>query len=76
MQQSTAPWCLFDSITREVSSTNVTLGYLPLEATGKRLGEEKAQFDCLDGSCIQGFGNAWHQGYGKTQWRDPLSGAW
>ena len=74
-QQSTAPWCLFDSITREVGSTNVALGHSPSEATGERLGEEEAQFDCFDGSCIRGFGNARHQGYGKTRWRDPSSGA-
>ena len=74
-QQNTAPWCLFDSITREVGSTDVALGHLLLEATGKRLGEEEAQLDCFDGSCIRGFGNARYQGYGKTWWRDPLSGA-
>ena len=60
---------------REVGSTDVALGHSPLEATGEGLGEEEAQFDCFDGSCIRGFGNAWHQGYGKTRWRDPLSGA-
>ena len=51
---------------REVGSTNVALGYSPLEATGKGLGKEEAQFDCFDESCIRGFNNAWHQGYGKT----------
>ena len=60
MQQSTAPWCLFDSTTREVGYTNVALGYSPLEATDKKLGEEKAQFNCFDGFYIQGFGNTWH----------------
>ena len=68
-------WCLFDSIIKEVGSTNIALGYSPLEATGKELDEEKAQFDCFDGSCIWGFGNTRHQGYGKTRWRDPSSGA-
>ena len=66
-QQSTALWCLFDSTTREVDSTDIALRHSPLEATGKRFGEEEAQFDCFDGSCIWGFGNAQHQGYGKTQ---------
>ena len=74
MQQSTAPEYLFDSTTREVDNTNVTLGHSPLEATGKELGKEEVQFNCFDRSCIRGFGNAWHQGYGKTRWRDPLSG--
>ena len=75
-QQSTAPWCLFDSTIREVGSINVALRYSPLEATGEGHGEEEAQFDCFDGSCIWGFGNARHQGYGKTRWRDLSSGAW
>ena len=60
-------WCLFNSTTREVGSTNVALGHLPLEATSKGLGKEKAQFDYFDGFCIRGFGNARHRGYGKTQ---------
>ena len=66
-QQNTALWYLFDSTTREVGSTNVDLGHSLLEATGKRLDEEEAQFDCFDRSCIRGFGNVWHQGYGKTR---------
>ena len=66
MQQSTAFWCLFDSITREASSTNVALRLLLLEATSKRLGEEEVQFNCFDESYIHGFGNTWHQGYCKT----------
>ena len=66
MQQSTASWCLFDSTTKEVGSTDVTLGYLPLGATDKGLGEEEALYDCFNGSWIQGFGNARHQGYGKA----------
>ena len=60
---------------REVSSTNIALGYLLLEATGKGLGEEEAHFDCFNGSCIQGFSNARHQGYGKIQWHNPLNRA-
>ena len=46
------PWYLFDSTTGEVNSTNVTLGYLTLKATGKRLGEKEAQFDCFNKSYI------------------------
>ena len=61
---------------RKVDSINIALGHSLLEAIGKRLGEEETQFDCFDKSCIRGFGNARHQGYGKTRWRDPLSGAW
>ena len=57
---------LFDSIIRKVSSTNVALKYLPLEAIGKELGKKKAQFNCFDRSCIQGFGNVQHQDYSKT----------
>ena len=41
MQQSTASWCLFDTNTREVGSTNITLGHSVLEVTSKRFGEEK-----------------------------------
>ena len=51
-QQNMASWCLFDSTTREVGSTNIVLRHSPLEATGKRLDEEKAPFNCFDGSCI------------------------
>ena len=75
-QQSTAPWCLFNSITRKVGSTNVALGHSSSEATSKRLGKEETQFDYFDGSCIQGFGNTRHLGYGKTRWHDLLSRAW
>ena len=66
---------MFDSITREVGSINIALGHLPLEATGKGLGEEEAQFNCFDGSYIWGFSNIQHQGYGKTPWRDLLNRA-
>ena len=66
MQQSTAPWYLFDFTTREVGSTNVALGHSPSEATSKRLGEKKALFDCFDGFWIRDFGDAWHQSYGKA----------
>ena len=76
IKQNTAPWCLFDSTTREIGSTNVVLAHLPLEAIGKELDEEEAQFSCFDGSYIRGFSNAWYQSYGKTQWRDPLNGVW
>ena len=38
---SMAPWCLFDFTTREVGSTNIALGHLPSEATGKGFGEEE-----------------------------------
>ena len=74
-QQNTAPWYLFDSTMREVGSTNVALGYSPLEATDEGLGEEEAQFDCFDKSCIRGFGDARHYDYGKTQWCDPSNRA-
>ena len=72
-QQSMAPWYLFDSTTREVSSINVTLGHLLLKVTSKRFGKEEAYFDYFDRSYIRGFGNAQHQGYGKIQWHDLLS---
>ena len=52
---------------REINSTNIALKYLLLEAIGKRLGEEEAQFDCFNRSYIQSFGNAQHWGYGKTR---------
>ena len=70
-----APWYLFDSIIREVGSTNVALEYSLLEANGEGLDEEETQFKCFDRFCIWGLGNVQHQGYGKTRWRDPLSGA-
>ena len=47
-----ALWYLFNSIIREVGSTNVTLGHLSLKVTGKRLVKKEAQFDCFDGFCI------------------------
>ena len=65
-QQSTAPWCLFNSTTGEVGSTDVVLGHAPSGVTDKGLGEEEALFNCFDGSWIRDFGNAWHQGYGKS----------
>ena len=58
---------------REVGSTNVALGYSLLEATGKRLSEEEAPFDCFDGSWIQDFGNTRHQGYDEAWWCDLSS---
>ena len=48
MQQSTAPWYLFDSTTKKVGSTNIALEYLLLEATGKKLGKKEALFNCFD----------------------------
>ena len=57
---------LFNSITKEASSIDVALEHSLLEATGKKLDKEKAYFDYFNKSCIWGFGNAWHQGYGKT----------
>ena len=52
-----APWYLFNFIIKEIYSINITLGYLPLEVTGKKLVEEKGQFNYFDKSYIQGFGN-------------------
>ena len=52
-----APWYLFDLITKEVSSTNIALEYLPLEVIGKKLDEEKVHFNYFDKSYIQDFGN-------------------
>ena len=61
---------------KEVGSINVALKHLLSEATSKRHGEEKAQFDCFDKSYIWDFGNMQHEDYGKTSWHDPLSGIW
>ena len=58
MQQSMAFLYLFNSIIREVGSINITLGHLLFEVTSEKLGEKEAQFNCFDGSCIWGFGNA------------------
>ena len=52
---------------REVGSTNIALGYSPLNITGKRLDKEKAYFDYFNQSYIRSFGNAWHQDNGKIQ---------
>ena len=41
MQQNIALWHLFNSIIIEVSSTDIILGYLLLEATSKSLGKEE-----------------------------------
>ena len=49
-QLSTALWCLFNSTTREVNSSNVTLEYLPLETTSIELKEEEVLLNCFDGS--------------------------
>ena len=66
IQQSTAPWCLFNSITKEVGSTNIALRYLLLKATSKKLDKKEVYFDCFDRSYIWGFGNIQHQSHGKT----------
>ena len=50
-------WCLFDFITKEIGSTNITLGHSLLEAASKRLDEEETQFDSYDRSYIRGFSN-------------------
>ena len=55
-----APWYLFDFTIKKVNNTDIALRYLLLEATGKKLDEEEAQFDYFDGSCIWGFGNVRH----------------
>ena len=44
-----------------------------MEATSERRGEEEAQFDCFDKSCIRSFANAQYWDYGKTQWHDLFS---
>ena len=58
MQQSIPPWCLFNTIIKEVGNTNIALEHLPLEATSKKLGEKEVQFNYFDGSYIWDFGNA------------------
>ena len=65
-QQNMAFSYLFDYTTRENNSIDIALGYLPLKKTSKKLDEEKAQFDCFNGSCIKGFSITQYQGYGKT----------
>ena len=59
-QQSTAFYCLFDSLTKKVNSTDVILGHLLLKITGKKLGKEEAQFNYFDRSYIWDFGNTQH----------------
>lgn len=51
-QQRYTPWCLFDSCTKEVYSTDIALGHSILEATSEKLGDEKAVFNFSDGSGI------------------------
>ena len=46
------------STTREVGSTDVTLGHSPSRATGKKLNEKEALLDCFDRSWIQDLSNA------------------
>ena len=36
----------------KLGSTNIALRYLLLKATNKKIGERKAQFDCIDKSYI------------------------
>ena len=60
MQQSTAPWYLFNFSIKEVNCTDVALGYSLLEATSKGLSKKKALLNCWDGFWIQGFGNAYN----------------
>ena len=67
--------CLFNSTIKEGDSTDIALGHSLIEITSKKLGKKEAQFNYFDRSYIWGFGNVWHQDYGKTQWRDLLSKA-
>lgn len=48
---------LFDSIIKEVSSTNIILEYLLLNTIGKRLDKKKILFNYLDRILIQNLGN-------------------
>ena len=57
-QQSMAPWCLFDSSTREAGCIHVALGHSPSEAICEGLGKEEALLNCWVGSWIRGFGDA------------------
>ena len=58
MQQSTAPWCLFNSSMKTSGCIDVALGYSPLAATSERLNEEEALLNCWNRSWIQDFGDA------------------
>ena len=58
MQQNKALWYLFNSITREISSTNIALRHLLLETIDEKLDEEKILFNYFDRSWIWNFGNA------------------
>ena len=55
------------TLLQEKLVAHIALRHLPLEATDKRLGEEKTLFGCFDGFYIWNFGDAWHQGYGKAR---------
>ena len=46
IQQSMAPWCLFDSSTRKVGYIDIVLGHSLLEATSKRLNKKEALLIC------------------------------
>lgn len=48
MQQSTALWCLINSNTRGVSSTNAGLGHLLSKATDKKFSEEEVLFNYIN----------------------------
>ena len=52
MQQRQAPWYLFDSSMREVSSTNIILEHLPSKTTGKKPIAEEALLNFFDRSEI------------------------
>ena len=43
-------WYLFDFFIKEIGSTNIALGHLLLERTGKRLKKEEALFNFSDKS--------------------------
>ena len=46
MQQGIAPWCLFDSFTREADYSDVVLGHLLLETTSKGFSKKEVLLDC------------------------------
>ena len=50
MQQSTVFQDLINSTMREIGYTNIALGYLPLEAAGKKINEEETLLNCFNGS--------------------------
>ena len=46
MQQSTAPWYLFNYFIRKAGYINITLGHLLLEATSKGFNVKEALLNC------------------------------